>query len=105
MDEVKFVEAAAADAAAVAVPKRKSKKAKIEPVAVDSFNAEPVNAPVVRLPEMKCGVVVYHNEHTGALGFEYEGRGYQIPDEGLNYNVGDPIDFMIVDGKVILGVV
>lgn len=54
---------------------------------------------------MKCGVVVYHNEHTGALGFEYEGRGYQIPDEGLNYNVGDPIDFMIVDGKVILGVV
>mgnify|MGYP003219656476 CR=1 FL=1 len=103
MDEVKFVEAAATETAAVAVPKRKSKKAKIEPVAVDSF--EPVNAPVVRLPEMKCGVVVYHNEHTGALGFEYEGRGYQIPDEGLNYNVGDPIDFMIVDGKVILGVV
>ena len=30
MDEVKFVEAVAAEAAAVAVPKRKSKKAKIE---------------------------------------------------------------------------
>ena len=55
MDEVKFVEAAATETAAVAVPKRKSKKAKIEPVAVDSFDAEPVNAPVVRLPEMKCG--------------------------------------------------
>ena len=37
MDEVKFVEAVAAEAAAVAVPKRKSKKAKIEPIAVDSF--------------------------------------------------------------------
>ena len=57
------------------------------------------------LPELLCGRVVYRNDYTGVLGFEYSDTGYQIPAGDLDYHIGDPIDFMIVDGKVIIGVV
>ena len=57
------------------------------------------------LPELLCGRVVYRNDYTGVIGFEYSGTGYQIPACDLDYHIGDPIDFMIVDGKVIVGVV
>ena len=95
MENIEFVEATAAEVAEAVQPKRKSKKAKPEPVAEQ----------VVEPPELQCGHVVYRNDYTHVIGFECNGIGYQIPAGDFDYNIGDPIDFMIVDGKVIIGVV
>lgn len=86
-----------------ATPK-KSKKRAGKVVAADEL--EMIN-PVTQneLPELLCGRVVYRNDYTGVIGFEYSGTGYQIPAGDLDYHIGDPIDFMIVNGKVIIGVV
>lgn len=99
MENIEFVEATAAEVAEAIQPKRKSKKAKPESV------AEPVAEQVVEPPELQCGHVVYRNDYTHVIGFECNGIGYQIPAGDFDYHIGDPIDFMIVDGKVIIGVV
>lgn len=91
MENIEFVEATADEVAEAVQSKRKSRKAKPEAVA--------------ELPELQCGHVVYRNDYTHVIGFECNGIGYQIPAGDLDYHVGDPIDFMIVDGKVIIGVV
>lgn len=99
MEEVNFVETTAEELEAAQV-KKPRKKAKIEAV-VDPAIEEVVPE---KKPELKHGVVTYCNAYTGTLGFTCEGVSYQIPRGELAYKIGDKINFMIVDGKVVLGV-
>lgn len=90
MEEVKFVETTAEEIEAAQV-KKPRKKAKPQP--------EEQNPPMLH------GVVVYRNEATGVLGFDCDGHGYQVPGaKELGYKIGDTIDFMVVDGKIVIGV-
>lgn len=88
--------------------KKTSKRvAKNEPVVqqvIYESDAEPMIAavPQEEVPVINNGIVVYRNYHANVIGFECDGIGYQIPISGLVYKVGDAIDFMIVDGKIIL---
>ena len=51
--------------------------------------------------EPRCGKIVYYSKERGYMGFECEGRGYQIPfEEG--YRLGGKVEFTVVSGKVVL---
>ena len=99
MEEIKFVETTADEIAAAQVKKpRKKTKPQAEEVAVETM-------PETKVQPMQQGVVVYCNEATNVLGFECDGHGYQVPGaKELGYKIGDKIDFMVVDGKIVFGV-
>ena len=99
MEEVKIVETTAAEVAAEP-EKKPRKKAKAQPV------EETVKTvPDEQVPTLLHGVVTYYNVHTGVLGFECDGHGYQVPNaQELGFSVGDSVDFMIVDGKIVFTV-
>lgn len=88
--------------------KKTSKKTvKNEPVVqqvIHESDVEPMvdAVPQEEVPAINSGIVVYRNYHANVIGFECDDIGYQIPISGLAYKVGDAIDFMIVDGKIIL---
>ena len=99
MEEIKFVETTAEELPA-AQAKKPRKKAKPQAEAVI---AEPV--PETEMPPMQQGIVVYRNEATDVLGFECDGHGYQVPGaKELGYKLGDKVSFMVVDGKIVIGI-
>lgn len=104
MEEVKELELGE-NAHPVEVAATKKSKKRAAKVTADDAIEMASFVPQHESPELLCGRVVYRNDYTGVIGFEYSGTGYQIPAGDLDYHIGDPIDFMIVDGKVIIGVV
>ena len=98
MEEIKFVETTAEELPAAQVKKpRKKAKPQAEEI------VEPM--PETKVPPMQQGIVVYRNEATDVLGFECDGHGYQVPGaKELGYKLGDKVDFMVVDGKIVFGI-
>ena len=88
--------------------KTNKKTAKNEPIVqqviYENADTEPMvdAVPQEEVPPVNTGIVVYRNYHANVIGFVCDGVGYQIPMSGIAYKVGDAIDFMIVDGKIIL---
>ena len=98
MEEIKFVETTAEELPA-AQAKKPRKKAKPQAEEI----VEPM--PETKVPPMQQGVVVYRNEATDVLGFECNGHGYQVPGaKELGYKLGDKVDFMVADGKIVFGI-
>lgn len=92
--DINFVQEAADTVAAEPVRKAKKKKAVAEPVIETAMeNKTSVN--------LRYGVVVYANQHTGEIGIEADGVGYQMPDH-KGHKVGDRVSFAIVAGKPVL---
>lgn len=93
MEEIKFVETTAAE-----LPAAQVKKPQAEEVVMETM-------PETQVPPMQQGIVVYRNEATDVLGFECDGHGYQVPGaKELGYKLGDKVDFMVVDGKIVFGI-
>lgn len=65
---------------------------KIEPVAP---------AAPKRIVKPMKGTVVYYSKERGYMGFECDGRGYQVPVKD-GYAVGDVVKFKVTDGKAEL---
>lgn len=99
MEEIKFVETTAAELPAAQAKKpRKKAKPQAEEVVMETM-------PETEMPPMQQGVIVYRNEATDVLGFECDGHGYQVPGaKELGYKLGDKVDFMVVDGKIVFGI-
>lgn len=70
---------------------------KIEPVET----AAPPKVALKRQVRPLKGVVVYYSKERGYMGFECEGRSYQVPVKD-GYVVGDEVKFKIMDGKAEL---
>lgn len=100
MEEVKFVETTADELEAA---QTKKPRKKVKPQAAD----EAVEATAVKEESLlQHGTVVYRNEATDVLGFECDSHSYQVPGaKELGYKIGDKVDFMVVDGKIVFGIV
>ena len=92
MEEVKFVETTAAEMATLEpVVEKKPRKRAVKAVAKEAADARTV----------AHGVVTYANNHTGVIGFVYDGCGYQTESKHEHY-VGDDIEFRLANGKIVI---
>lgn len=93
--DMSFVQEPVEEVAAEPVRKPKKKKAAVEPEVTALAVAE---EPKTNVRE---GVVVYANQHTGEIGVKADGVGYQMPNK-FDCKVGDRVAFALIEGRPVL---